>query len=515
MPKPARSKNPRLSTVARMVGEVYDAITRTASRMIYQAAYALVLSFGGTSRKHKALADRLARKAQENAQKSTPAAISLFLNAFVLWTISTVALRPRFERQGPSISLVLGDENFFTKTDPQPAPPPSGGGGGNSALEQTLAEATKAMANPPTAPMPSTAELLAMTTISPATFEIPTPEAPHIHPEAVAQAIASLPSTPETGEETGTSTAGTGTAIGDGEGSGGTGPGTGTGSGGGHGSGTGQGTGPGNALFGGGVGKGTQGAPSGSGIRHLANWNVVVIVDLSAFIRGESTISQEELPTWFEIKEKRKRAGKGWVIHPPKENAFFLPALLAQRNVILDAIAVGDDMLDDTRRPGRSYGTIDDGYTKYVDLGRALPEVLRQYAGREHTCIVIGSEFQFETPKEVLSRIEALAKEAGLPLFFVSLAGKPDPNVRRMARATGGDYLGYLDGKTARQMAGRQPLITLQFRGDENEGIFQFEPTPYAAEFTLPPPTQEAPPLPQMEDRPEMRPGQEGYTPPQ
>jgi len=212
------SKNLQFATFSRMGGEVSDACARTADRMFYQVFYALAVTFSHASpRRRRALAKRFANTWKGNVKKATPPAMSLFLNALLLWCFSIMALRAPLEtNSSEEISLTINEQAGFLVSTHQPAPP-SGGGGAAEALNQAISTASQALATPLTTAQTHTQDLAALTTTTPTSFDIPPATVPSVDPATMANAPASLPSQSSEGG----SGQGSGIGPGSGHGSGG------------------------------------------------------------------------------------------------------------------------------------------------------------------------------------------------------------------------------------------------------------------------------------------------------
>jgi hypothetical protein len=218
----------RLGDLKSQLGQLCEATARTASRMVYQAAYVAALVIPGTSRQRRNRAKVLAAKAEENAQKHAPAGIAVLINGLFLFFIGTIKLRQDRERDPDAITATIDTEGFFSR--PILPEPPGGGGGGGQSINAALAQSAAVPTVNVTIPNDV---LTAITTTAPAVFEVPTMVSSVT--DLATKAMNSKPAGGTGGGQGGGNGTGTGTGNGSGQGTG-----SGTGIGDGHGAGIGD-----------------------------------------------------------------------------------------------------------------------------------------------------------------------------------------------------------------------------------------------------------------------------------
>ncbi|MEI8385979.1 MAG: hypothetical protein WCG76_00130 [Verrucomicrobiota bacterium] len=84
-----------------------DTLTCTASRMVYQAAYAAALLMPGSKSQKEARAAAFAAKAEANAQKHAPAGIAVAVNLLVLAYLGTVKFREERVKDDQTIEATI------------------------------------------------------------------------------------------------------------------------------------------------------------------------------------------------------------------------------------------------------------------------------------------------------------------------------------------------------------------------------------------------------------------------
>jgi hypothetical protein len=167
---------------------------------------------------------------------------------------------------------------------------------------------------------------------------------------------------------------------------------------------------------------------------------------------------------------------------PLKINFMLLPNILAQQNTILEARTAGDDNL--WNQSPDSYGPS----AEFTSLHHALLTIGPRYTGRPNTAIVIGSEFQYkanEPSPEELHQLEDFILSLKLPIFFISLGDEPDQWFVKLARKTGGSYLGMIPASRAIALSKNKdtlwPLMVVPIgptvpKGDLQPNVIYFQP---------------------------------------
>ena len=101
--------------------KLFDSLLRTATRLTYQAAYAANLLIPGKNKAAKeARARAFAAKAQEKAQKHTPAGIAVALNLLVLGLLGTMKIRQELAGNDDGISMTVDSNGFLPNVQPPP-----------------------------------------------------------------------------------------------------------------------------------------------------------------------------------------------------------------------------------------------------------------------------------------------------------------------------------------------------------------------------------------------------------
>lgn len=386
--------------------------------LVFRAAFAVALVFPARNARGKSKrAAAFAANAERVALNHGPTVLAVVVNLAIVVLLGAVTIQ-RGGFQPAEIEATIG--GFFTPDDSGGRPPEGGG----APLQQAVAQASHL-----TVSTPPVVEFSAITSSVPSPIQFTVPVATPQVSSLVASGA--------------TSSSGTGGGA-----RGGVEGGQGSGSGKGIGSGTGRSQNGGSATGAGTGGSRTQGGGGVTSIRGLAGWDLVVLIDHSSMV-GDGGGYDSRL-SLVRTKAGRKSS------QPVKFNAALLPNILAQKNNILEIVNASDDNLVQNHEAGRS----DDGFDikvngVYRDLGRAL-EALAAYASRQNTAVIIGSEFQWQSreySREERAQLEAKLLSYKLPIFFISLAARPDDFIRNVAKNSGGGYLGYISASNAKSMA--------------------------------------------------------------